>query len=155
MHWTPHWPNMVKRVRKHRKHTLRRSTSSLTRTPTGNPSSSAFVITDRMCTISSSVNASRSLTPVTTAAAAAAAADDDLLNGIDDDEAAAAAAAAGKSSIGSSSSSYLVHSSSAAAFMAFNGFSGFMVAVVEISDCRESGRDVGGDEHADESRLLL
>lgn len=60
LHCIPHGPKMEKRVRRQRKHTLRFSTSSLICTPTGKLSSSALVITDRIWTISSKVNESRS-----------------------------------------------------------------------------------------------
>lgn len=60
LHCTPHTKN-VKRVRKHKKQIFLLSTFSLIWTPTSKLSSSAFVITDRMCTISSSDNARRSL----------------------------------------------------------------------------------------------
>lgn len=60
VHLVPHGPKIPKRVFKHRKHTLRFSTSLLTWPSGANASTSAFVSTVRMCTISSSVNDRRS-----------------------------------------------------------------------------------------------
>lgn len=60
LQWTPRGPRSPNLVRKQRKHNLRRSTSSFIRMPTGRLSSSAFVITERIWTISSRVNDNRS-----------------------------------------------------------------------------------------------
>lgn len=60
LHCMPHGPKKEKRVRRQRKQTRRFSTSSLTRTSMGSPSSSALVMTERMCTISARVTDRRS-----------------------------------------------------------------------------------------------